>query len=150
MKYISAADEVWHAGDIGSETICSDIEKIRPLKAVYGNIDGNALRVSYPEFNFFECEGVKVLITHIAGSFGKYTADLKKKIKELKPALLVCGHSHICKVAYDKEFELLYMNPGACGVHGFHKVKTALQFELVNNEVKNLSVIELGPRSSIK
>lgn len=150
MKYISVADEVWHAGDIGTENVCVEIEKIRPLKAVFGNIDGHTLRVTYPEFNFFECEGVKVLMTHIAGSLGKYNTALREKIKELKPALLVCGHSHICKVAYDKEYELLYMNPGACGVHGFHKIKTALQFELVNKEVKNLSVIELGPRSSIK
>lgn len=149
MKYIRASDEVWHAGDIGSETLCSEIEKVKPLRAVYGNIDSNALRVSYPEFNCFESEGVKVLITHIAGSVGKYNEEVRNKIKEFKPALLVCGHSHICKVAYDKVFDLLYMNPGACGSHGFHKIKTALQFELINKEIKNLSVIELGTRSSI-
>lgn len=149
IKYIAANDEVWHAGDIGSNNICLEIEKLKPLRAVYGNIDDHQMRITYPEFNFFECEGVKILITHIAGSTGKYNAEVRNEIQKYKPKVLICGHSHICKVVYDKTYELLYMNPGACGVHGFHKVKTAIQFELENSEIKNLAVIELGPRTQI-
>ncbi len=148
-KHIAEADEVWHAGDIGQIALCKDIEKLKPLRAVFGNADGADIRAEYPEHLFFSCEAVKVYITHIGGYPGKYPAKLKATLKEQTPGLFICGHSHILKVMYDQELQLLHMNPGACGVHGFHTVKTALRFEIEGAEIKNLAVIELGGRTSV-
>lgn len=149
LKHIQAADEVWHAGDIGEITLCDELEKLKPLKAVYGNIDGAAIRSAYRENLVFTCEEVKVLITHIGGYPGNYPARIKQLLKENNPKLFICGHSHILKVMYDNAFELLHINPGACGVHGFHQVKTAVRFEISGSEIKNLAVIELGRRTSL-
>jgi len=149
IKYIEAADEVWHGGDIGEYEVCEAIQKLKPLKAVYGNIDGQDIRSAYPENLIFNCEELKVLITHIGGYPGKYPSRVKNLILEHKPGLFICGHSHILKVIFDKENNLLHINPGACGVSGFHKVKTAVRFEVEKKEIKNLAVIELGNRASI-
>jgi len=149
IKHIQNADEVWHAGDIGSLKVCEEILALKPFKAVFGNIDDHGIRNIYPENLDFYCEEVKVLITHIGGYPSKYPAKIKALIKESKPQLFICGHSHILKVMYDKENQLLHMNPGACGVHGFHQVKTVLRFEIDKKEIKNLEVIELGKRSEV-
>jgi len=149
LKHIEEADEVWHAGDIGGAWLCDKIEKIKPLKAVFGNIDDNEIRSIFPENLVFDCEGLKVLITHIGGYPGKYPSRIKNLISQNKPGLFICGHSHILKVIYDKENNLLHINPGACGVQGFHRVKTAVKFEVDKKEIKNLAVIELGNRASL-
>lgn len=149
IKHIQNADEVWHAGDIGTISLCLEIEKYKTLKAVFGNIDGVDIRKSYPENLIFTCEELKVFITHIGGYPGKFPAKIKTLLREHQPGLFICGHSHILKVMFDKELNLLHMNPGACGVHGFHLVKTALQFEIEGKEIKNLAVIELGQRTSL-
>lgn len=149
IKHIKEADEVWHAGDIGTIDLCLEIEKLKPLKAVFGNIDDKDIRITYPENLFFNCEDIPVYITHIGGYPGKYPAKIKSLILEHKPKLFICGHSHILKVMYDKDLQLLHINPGACGVHGFHKVKTAVRFEIEGAEIKNLAVIEFGERTSL-
>lgn len=149
IKHIEAADEVWHGGDIGTIELCQQIEALKPLKAVYGNIDASDVSSVYPENLVFELEGLKVLITHIGGYPGKYPARIKQLFKEHQPKLFICGHSHILKVMYDKENLLLHINPGAAGVHGFHHVKTAVRFEIEGGDIKNLAVIELGKRTSL-
>lgn len=149
IKYIEQSDEVWHGGDIGDIELCKKIEKIKPLKAVWGNIDGAEFRTEYKEHLVFMCEDVKVYITHIGGYPGKYYPKAKPVIKSEKPQLFICGHSHILKVMFDKEHSLLHVNPGAAGVHGFHKVKTAIRLEIEGNNMKNLEVIELGSRTSM-
>lgn len=149
IKHIQNADEVWHAGDIGAIELCDAIDKLKPLKAVYGNIDGKDIRITYPEHLFFECEKVSVFITHIGGYPGKYPAKIKQLLLKHQPKLFICGHSHILKVIYDKELQLLHINPGACGVHGFHHTKTAVRFEIDDVEIKNLAIIELGSRTSL-
>ena len=148
-KHIQAADEVWHAGDIGTLELCHSIERIKPLRGVFGNADGQDIRLTYPETLIFDCEALKVYVTHIGGYPGKYPSKIKAALKEARPGLFICGHSHILKVMYDKELQLLHMNPGACGVHGFHVMKTALRFEVQEAEIKNLAVIELGKRTSL-
>ena len=147
IKHINATDEVWHAGDIGTYDVCEKIEKLKPLKAVYGNIDGQDIRKTYLENLIFDCEDVKVLITHIGGYPGKYPIRVKNLLLEHQPKLFICGHSHILKAIFDKELNLLHINPGACGVHGFHNVKTAVKFEIDGAEIKNLAIIELGSRA---
>ena len=149
IKHIQNADEVWHAGDLGTLQLCEDIEKLKPFKAVWGNIDGAEFRNIYPENLIFNCEGVKVFMTHIGGYPGRYPAKIKQLLVEHKPKLFICGHSHILKVMFDKELNVLHINPGACGVHGFHIMKTAVQFEIDGAEIKNLAVIELGKRTSL-
>jgi len=148
IKYIEAADEVWHAGDIGDLNVCEQIKKLKPLKAVWGNIDGQSARLEYKEHLIFNCENVKAFITHIGGYPNKYNPAIKEMLITEKPDLFICGHSHILKVMYDKSLNLLHMNPGSCGLSGFHLVKTVLSFEIENKEIKNLNVIELGPKAS--
>lgn len=148
LHYAALNDEIWHAGDIGNLSVADDLKAIKPLRAVYGNIDGTDVRSCFP-FNLkFELDDVKVLMTHIAGYPQKYNAMVKEEIKEYKPQLVVCGHSHILKVMYDKQFNHLHMNPGAAGIYGFHKMRTMLQFELNQGQIENLNVIELGKRGS--
>lgn len=148
-RHAQNADEIWHAGDIGTEDTAIHFSKLLPFKAVYGNIDGSDIRVQYPENLIFTCEGVSVLITHIAGYPGKWNARVKQLIEQHKPKLVIAGHSHILKVMPDKTYDLLFMNPGAAGNQGFHKVKTMLRFDLEKSDIKNLAVIEFGNRSTL-
>ena len=148
IKHINASDEVWHAGDIGDLSVCEEIKKLKPLRAVWGNIDGQKARLEYKEHLVFNCEAVKVFITHIGGYPNKYNPAIKEMLINEKPNLFIYGHSHILKVMYDKSLNLLHMNPGSCGLSGFHLVKTVLTFEIDNKEIKNLNVIELGPKAA--
>ena len=146
-KYFKDVEEIWHAGDIGSLEILDSIKSFKPCVAVYGNIDDGAVRQATNEFERFEREGVEVLMTHIAGKPGKYSKPLFEELnKNGAPKLFVCGHSHILLVKMDSRFNMLWMNPGACGNHGFHKVKTLLRFDLESGEIKNLEAIEIGTR----
>ncbi len=146
IKHINQADEVWHAGDIGEPLITDEIKKIKPLQAVYGNIDGQQARLEFPKNLIFNCEEVKVFITHICGQPTNYLKEVKDIIKAEKPQIFICGHSHILKVMYQQQYELLHLNPGACGNHGFHQIKTALRFVIDKKEIKDLAIIELGNR----
>lgn len=149
-KLFENCDEIWHAGDIGSNSVTQKLAEWKPLKAVHGNIDGGVVRQSFPEFQFFEIDGLKILMIHIAGSTGKYNSRVRQLIKDYgTPDVLVCGHSHILKVVKDPIYSFLYMNPGAAGVHGFHKIRTALRFDIENGRPKNLEVIELGVRGNV-
>jgi len=147
LKHINAADEVWHAGDIGSVAVTDAIKKLKPLKAVYGNIDDQELRKEFPKNLVFSCEDVKVFITHICGQPTNYLKEVKDILLQEKPKLFICGHSHILKVLYQQQYDVLHMNPGACGIHGFHQVKTVLRFVIDGSEIKDLAVIELGSRT---
>jgi len=146
IKYINQADEVWHAGDIGAIEVVDTIKKIKPLRAVYGNIDGNDVRSEFPLNNRFTIENVSVWITHIGGYPNKYDLRIRDEIKTNPPQLFISGHSHILKVMYDKKLNLLHMNPGASGKHGFHKVRTMLRFEIHKDKIQNLEIIELEQR----
>ena len=148
--HLAECDEIWHAGDIGSVEVADQLEAIKPLRAVYGNIDGGPLRQRYPQHLHFECEGVKVYLTHIGGYPGRYPAWLKEVLRQKDPDLFICGHSHILKVMPDKVYNLLHINPGACGREGFHKMSTIMRFTLEDGIVKDLEVIELGPRGRIQ
>jgi uncharacterized protein len=149
FKYFDGCDEIWHAGDIGNAEVSDALKKLKPLRAVYGNIDGGILRKEFPEDLIFTLEGVKVYMTHIGGKPYVYPARIKVIIETEKPKIFICGHSHILRVEYDKKFNVLYLNPGAAGVHGFHKVKTLLRFDLQAGEIKNMEAIELGPRAGL-
>ena len=142
LKYVKQADEVWHAGDIGDLKVTDAIEELKPLRAVYGNIDDAKARSQFPLNNRFLCEEVDVLITHIGGYPGRYSPAIREEINSNPPRLFICGHSHILKVMNDKKRGLLHMNPGAAGKHGFHKVRTMLRFEIDGKNISNLEVIE--------
>ncbi len=144
MKYVKLADEVWHAGDIGNLKVTDQIKEIKPLRAVYGNIDDKDARAEFPLNNRFEVEGVSVWMTHIGGYPKRYNQRVRKELQEDPPKLFICGHSHILKVQYDQDLELLHLNPGAAGKHGFHKVRTMLRFELDKGDIKNLEIIEMA------
>lgn len=146
LKYVRLADEVWHAGDIGNLEVTDEIQKIKPLRAVYGNIDDDKARMEFPLNNRFFCEKVDVWITHIGGYPGKYNQNIREEIHQNPPKLFICGHSHILKVQFDKKLNLLHMNPGAAGIHGFHQVRTMLRFEIDEDKIQNLEVIEIGKK----
>ncbi|MCG2611940.1 metallophosphatase family protein [Flavobacterium sp. SM15] len=146
LKYVKLADEVWHAGDIGDLSVTDTLKKLKPLRAVYGNIDDGKARLEFPLHNRFMCEEVDVWITHIGGYPGKYNQEIRAEIKQNPPKIFICGHSHILKVQFDKELNLLHMNPGAAGKHGFHQVRTMLQFEIDGDKIQNLNIVELGAR----
>lgn len=143
LEHAKWADEVWHAGDIGDLAVTDAIAKIKPLRAVYGNIDDTRARQEFPLNNRFVCEGVDVLITHIGGYPGKYSPAIREELYKHPPKLFICGHSHILKVIPDKKLGLLHMNPGAIGKHGFHKVRTMLRFTISSGKIDNLEVIEI-------
>jgi putative phosphoesterase len=145
----SACDEVWHAGDIGDIAVIDALEKFKPLRAVYGNIDGTVVRSAFPEEIIFLCEEIKVFLIHIGGYPGNYFPGIKEKLSEHNPNLFICGHSHILKVIRDEKFNLLHINPGAAGKHGMHKIRTSIRFEIDGNKIQKLEVIELGERGKI-
>lgn len=146
LDYASKADEVWHAGDIGNLKVTDELSKVSELRAVYGNIDNAEIRKEFPLNNRFSVEDVEILMTHIGGYPGKYNPAIREEIYAKPPGLFICGHSHILKVMPDKKLNLLHMNPGACGIYGFHQVRTMLRFELNQGRIENLEVIELGKR----
>ena len=146
VKYVNESDEIWHAGDIGKKEILYSLAEIKPLKAVYGNVDDKEIRLQTKEFLFFNYEKHKVLITHIAGYPGKYNKNVNSLISKYEPNILVCGHSHILKVVYDKKNKHLHLNPGAAGISGFHKIRTMLRFQLDFDKVKELEIVEIGSK----
>jgi putative phosphoesterase len=146
LRFAAEADEVWHAGDIGPLAVTDALAAVKPLRAVYGNIDDHLARRQFPLDNVFEMEGLKVYITHIGGYPGRYSAHAKEVIVRERPGLFICGHSHIAKVMPDRSHNLLHMNPGAAGIHGFHAVRTMLRFVVQGGKVEQLEVIELGKR----
>jgi putative phosphoesterase len=146
LKFVKQADEVWHAGDIGNIEVIDTIKKLKPVRAVYGNIDDALIRSEFPLNNKFTIEKVSVWITHIGGYPNRYDLRIKEEITKNPPKLFISGHSHILKVMHDKKLNLLHMNPGAAGKDGFHKVRTMLRFEINNTKISNLEVIELAKR----
>jgi putative phosphoesterase len=144
LKYVKQADEVWHAGDIGDLKVTDSIQKLKPLKAVFGNIDDAKARTEFPLHNRFFCEDVDVWITHIGGYPPNYNNRVRDELRTHPPTLFITGHSHILKVMPDKKLNLLHMNPGAAGKHGFHKVRTMLRFKIDGKNIKDLEVIEFN------
>ncbi len=147
MEHFREVDEIWHAGDIGSVSVLDELRAFKPTRAVYGNIDGTDIRLEAPVYLAFACEDVSVLITHIAGKPGKYVREAHELIRQYRPKLFVCGHSHITLVKFDEHQNMLWMNPGACGYKGFHSVRTILRFEIDGDQIRNLELIELGKRA---
>jgi putative phosphoesterase len=144
VKYAESCDQIWHAGDIGTVAVTDKLKKLKPLIAVYGNIDGMDIRREFPEHQRFKCEQVDVWMTHIGGSPGRYAPELRNTLMTRPPKLFICGHSHILKVIYDKKYNMLFMNPGAAGNYGVHKVKTMLRFTIDKADIKGLEIIEFG------
>ncbi|XOD69591.1 MAG: metallophosphoesterase family protein [Flavobacteriales bacterium AspAUS03] len=142
LYYTQDADEVWHAGDIGSLEVTESFTV--PVKAVYGNIDGQEIREVFPLHQRFFCEGVDVWITHIGGYPGRYDLRVREELKADPPKLFICGHSHILKVMFDRNLALLHMNPGAVGRYGFQKVWTMLRFCIHFDKIRDLELVELG------
>ena len=146
LNYADNADEIWHCGDFGSIDVIEKLQNIKPLRGVFGNIDHAEIRNFFPETLFFSCEEVSVLMIHIGGYPGKYSALARKEITENKPKLFISGHSHILRAMYDQNNHLLHLNPGACGKTGWHKMRTMMRFEIDAQEISNLEIIELGAR----
>ena len=147
LKYGSAADEIWHAGDFGSLHVSDTLSGIKKLRGVYGNIDSHEVRKVHPEIQSFSVDGLNVLMIHIGGHPGHYPSQVKNHIQNFKPDLFICGHSHILKVTRDKiHNNMLCVNPGAAGKYGFHTVRTMIRMEIIKSKINNLEVIELGKR----
>lgn len=146
FKHFDQCDEIWHAGDFGNIELADRLAAFKPLRGVYGNIDGKDLRIVYPEDLRFMCEGVDVWMTHIGGYPGKYDARIRTELHNNPPKLFICGHSHILKVIFDKKIGTLHLNPGAAGKQGWHKVRSLLRFSVSEENIHNLEIVELGNR----
>lgn len=146
FSFFENVDEIWHAGDFGNIETADRLAAFKPVRGVFGNIDGQDVRVVYPMHQRFKCEDVDVWMTHIGGYPGRYERHVKPDIYTHSPDLFISGHSHILKVIYDKKLDFLHMNPGAAGSHGFHKVCTALRFTIDGKDIRDLEVWEL-PRN---
>jgi uncharacterized protein len=146
FDYFKDCDEIWHAGDIGTIQVALTLSRFKPLRAVYGNIDGQDIRKTYPEILRFFCEDVEVLIKHIGGYPKHYDRTVMEEISAHPPDLFISGHSHILKIINDPKFKLLHVNPGACGKNGFHQVRTAVRFAIDKKKIQDMEVIELGKR----
>ena len=142
-QFFDPVDEIWHAGDFGSMQVAGEISSFKPLKGVYGNCDGYDIRLDYPLYRLFDCEGMKILMTHIGGYPGRYDPRARALIDEFRPDIFVCGHSHILKVVNDTKRNMLVINPGAEGQQGFHTVRTALRFRIENADIRDMEVFEL-------
>jgi putative phosphoesterase len=146
FRHFAECDEVWHAGDFGSVEILAQLQNFKPVRGVYGNIDGAQLRTELPADLFWECEGLRIYMTHIGGYPGNYDARARKELRRLQPGLFICGHSHILKVMRDSALALLHMNPGACGHQGWHLIRTILRFTVEAGKISDVVATELGPR----
>jgi putative phosphoesterase len=150
FEHFKNCDEIWHAGDFGEGVVekLTELIKIKSIKGVYGNIDGNDVRSVYPEQLVFMCEEVKVMMRHIGGYPPRYNPETKKELLIHQPKLFIAGHSHILKIMYDDKLQCLHMNPGAAGNQGWHKIRTLIRFAIDGTEMKDCEVIELGKRGS--
>ncbi len=146
FEFYADVDEIWHAGDIGSMEVADRLALFKPLRAVYGNIDGGTLRRTFQEILEFTVAGVDVFMTHIGGTPGRYDTKVRELIRAKKPDIFICGHSHIARVERDPKMGFLYVNPGAAGYNGFHKYMTAIRFSIDNAIIKDLEIVELGER----
>jgi len=146
LSHANWSDEVWHTGDFGNINVVNSLQKVKPLKGVFGNIDGHEIRNEFPEFTRFSCEDIEVLMMHIGGYPKRYSPLAKLEIEKHAPKIFISGHSHILKVMMDRDKNILHINPGACGIEGWHKVRTMIRLMIDKNEIKNLEVIELSPR----
>ena len=142
--YFADCDEIWHAGDIGSDTLALQLASLKPLRAVYGNIDGYSLRIQYPRVLRFKAEEMEVVITHIGGYPGRYAPEIREELYANPPQIFIAGHSHILKAQYDQKLKCMHLNPGAAGKSGFHQVRTLMRFVIDGKQLKDLEVIELG------
>jgi len=147
LEHFSSCDEVWHAGDFGSIAIAEGLKKLnKPLRGVYGNIDGYDVRSVFPQKQAWTCEELNVYMTHIGGYPNRYAPGIKQELIHFGAGLFICGHSHILKIIYDKGINCLHMNPGAAGNQGWHKVKTIIRFVVDKKDIKDCEVVELGRR----
>lgn len=146
-EHFAACDEIWHAGDIGGQYVTEELATWKPLRAVYGNIDDKATQLTHPEHQRFTLEEVKVWMTHIGGRPPRYNPQVIGELKASPPTVFICGHSHICQVQFDPKLNVLFMNPGAAGKHGFHHMRTILRFTIDGPKLKDLEVVELGLRA---
>lgn len=144
FPYFSKADEIWHAGDIGTLSVTDKLKEFTSIRGVFGNIDNKTIRNEFQEVLQFQCEEINIIMTHIGGYPGRYNRKILPLIQKEKPDLFISGHSHILKVMYDKKYNLLHMNPGSIGDYGIHKVKTILDFKIEGNRIKDLKVIEFS------
>jgi uncharacterized protein len=148
LHHFAQVDEIWHAGDVGNKEVYEKLQDLKPVKGVYGNIDDASIQQFFPRVLQFTCEEVRVLITHIGGYPPKYNAHSLPLIQSYRPNLFITGHSHILKIMYDHQLQVLHMNPGAAGTHGWHQKRTIVRFNIHGNNIQDCEVIELGPRSA--
>jgi hypothetical protein len=150
FTYFQQCDEIWHAGDIGTLSLLEALSEFKPTRGVYGNIDNKAIQAVLPLDVRFNCEGLAVWMTHIGGKPPKYSPRTRKLLEQGAPDIFICGHSPLLQISRDPMLgNMLFINPGAAGNHGFHRVKTLVRFEILDSKVKDMEVIELGKRGAI-
>lgn len=143
-RHFADCDVILHAGDIGCQDVLTRLRGVAPVVAVRGNIDHGPLLRECPEIQEFKVEEVGFWMTHIGGYPGRYAPGVRRMMIDARPQVMVAGHSHILKVMPDPELNLLHINPGAAGYHGWHKNRTLIRLTVDGSDLKDLEVIELG------
>lgn len=148
LHHFEGCDLIIHAGDVGDSSVITSLRLVSKVECVYGNIDDQSIRIEFPEWKLLSIAGVNILLIHIAGSIGRYNQKVRSLLAKHSPDVLICGHSHILKIIRDDAYRVLHINPGAAGIHGFHKVRTLIRVKAEDGKLKDLRVVELGPRST--
>ncbi len=142
--YLGGVDLILHAGDVGSPDVLDRLEALAPTRAVWGNIDGPALRRRLPEHQRFVLDGRSFWMTHIAGRPGRWQHGMGQALRRDPPDVFVCGHSHILRIERVAGLGgMLYLNPGAAGRQGLHQVKTCVRLVLEDGALKQAEVVHL-------
>lgn len=149
FEYFKNVDIILHAGDVGNVKVIDELKKFKPIVGVYGNIDDYEVRQEFPLHQKFSVEGMKFWMTHIGGYPGRYVPKVREKLNEASPDIFICGHSHILKVMRDKRYNMLTINPGAAGKHGFHKIRTIIRFKIESKKIFDMEAVELGMRGDL-
>ncbi len=141
---LEGVDLILHAGDIGDPGILTSLESIAPTRAVWGNIDGMEIRRRTPEHQRFQVEGVSFWMTHIGGRPGRWEPGIRRELEASRPDVFICGHSHILRIERVSALNgMLYLNPGAAGRQGFHRVKTCVRLVVEDGAAREAEVVHL-------
>ena len=141
---LAGVDLILHAGDVGTPDVLDALEAVAPVRAVYGNVDGQPIRHRAPEFQRLQADGLRILMTHIGGRPGRWPKGIGPLLGRERPDVFICGHSHILRIERVKGLGgMLYLNPGAAGRQGFHTAKTCVRLVVEDGAARHAEVVHL-------
>ncbi len=118
-------ERILHAGDVGDFSVISALSGIANVIAVRGNVDKFGPVAQLPSEVRMRLEDVDIYMTHIGGRPGVWLP----RLKDPKPKIAVCGHSHVSLL--EEMGGVLFLNPGAGGTQArFGRAQTVALLHL--------------------